>query len=100
MYTTINAEEAKALIAANENIRILDVRDHRSYRAGHIEGAVMLHDGLEARILEDAEYDRPILVYCYRGVKSKEKAELFDGTGFKQVYMLDGGYANWPREAP
>jgi len=97
MYTTIDAEQAKALLAS-ENVRILDLRDFRSYRGGHIAGAVMLHDGLEQQLIDEAERDEPLLLYCYRGIKSKEKAEYLAHRGFTRVYTLENGYTGWPRD--
>lgn len=96
-YQNISAAEAKALIAAEEVI-ILDVRDHRSYRAGHIEGARLLHDGLEQALVAAGEFERPVLLYCYRGNDSKKKAEHFTRLGFQRVYSLDDGFTGWPRE--
>lgn len=95
-YINISATEAQALIAA-ERVTILDVRDHRSYRAGHIEGARMLHDGLEQLLVEEGDFDQPILLYCYRGNDSKKKADHFTFLGFRRVYSLDEGFTGWPR---
>jgi len=98
-YQIISADEAKALIAS-EAVTILDVRDHRSYRAGHIEGARILHDDLEQALLAEGELERPLLFYCYRGNDSKAKAEHFARLGFQRVYSLDNGFTGWPRETP
>jgi thiosulfate sulfurtransferase len=95
----ISIAEAKALIAS-QPVTILDLRDHRSFRAGHIEGARLLHDGLEQALIEAYEVDKPILIYCFRGIKSKEKAEHFERLGFERVYSLEGGFTAWPREQP
>jgi len=96
MFKIINAEQAETLIAS-EKVRILDVRDFRSYRAGHIDGAVLLHEGLEQRLVDDGAFDEPVLLYCYRGIQSREKAEHFTNLGFERVYSLEGGYTDWPR---
>ena len=91
--------EAQALIATQE-VAILDMRDQRSFRAGHIEGARVLHDGLEQALVDAYEIEKPILIYCFRGIQSKEKAEHFERLGFKRVYSLEGGFTAWPREQP
>lgn len=95
-YINLSAAEAQELIA-REPVTILDVRDHRSYRAGHIEGARLLHDDLERMLVEDADYNQPILLYCYRGNDSKKKADYFSALGFRRVYSLDNGFTGWPR---
>lgn len=93
-YEVISPERARALVAM-QSVTVLDLRDHRSYRAGHIEGALLLHDGLMQALIQQNELDKPVLIYCYRGNKSKEKAELFSDLGFRCVYSLDGGYTDW-----
>lgn len=95
-YIVITADEAKKLIAT-EKVTILDVRDPRSYRSGHIDGARLLHDDLEVVLLEEGDFEKPILLYCYRGVESKKKAEHFARMGFRRVYSLDNGFTGWPR---
>lgn len=95
-YLNITAEEARVLIMT-EAVTILDVRDHRSYRAGHIDGARLLHDGLERALVEEGDFERPILLYCYRGNDSKKKADHFTFLGFRRVYSLDEGFTGWPR---
>jgi thiosulfate sulfurtransferase len=97
-YQVISIDRARTLLASG-GVTILDLRDHRSYRAGHIDGAMLLHDGLMQRILRENELDKPLLIYCYRGNTSQEKAEQFNELGFRQVYSLAGGYTEWCKVA-
>ena len=78
---------------------VLDARDADSYRAGHIDGAMLLHDGLMEAIVNRRQYDTPILIYCFRGNVSLDKARLFSATGFRRVYSLAGGYVAWMKRA-
>ena len=96
-YLVISSERARELLAT-EPMTVLDLRDQRSYRAGHIDGAVMLHDGLMQALLKQNELDKPILLYCYRGGKSQERAQQLADLGFRQVYNLDGGYTAWNKQ--
>ncbi|MET0386698.1 MAG: rhodanese-like domain-containing protein [Polyangiales bacterium] len=97
-YVVISVDGARTLLA-DQAVTILDLRDHRSYRAGHIDGAMLLHDGLMKRLIKENELDKPILIYCYRGNTSLEKAELFSELGFRHVYSLEGGYVDWQKRA-
>lgn len=90
--------EAMQLIA-RENPVVLDLRDAHSYRAGHIEGAMLLHDDLMESLVAKKEFDRPLLLYCFRGQSSQEKAKLFLAVGFRRVYSLAGGYVAWSKKA-
>jgi rhodanese-related sulfurtransferase len=95
-YQIISAEDAQALIDA-EAVTILDARDHRSYRVAHIDGARLLHDDLEQALVSEGDFDRPVLLYCYRGNDSQAKAERFVQLGFRRVYSLHKGFTAWPR---
>lgn len=97
-YQTITAAEAKALMG-KESITTIDLRDARSYRNEHIDGAVLYHEGLEKALIERADFNAPLLFYCYRGVTSKEKAGLFSAMGFTRVYSLDNGFVGWTDRA-
>jgi thiosulfate sulfurtransferase len=79
---------------------LLDARDASSYRAGHLEGAMLLHDGLMEALIKRREVDRPVVVYCYRGNLSLDKATLFCAAGFRNVSSLAGGYVAWLKRAP
>lgn len=90
--------EAIELMAKEEPI-VLDLRDAHSYRAGHIEGAMLLHDDLMETLVSKQELDRPVLLYCFRGQTSRDKAKLFLAVGFRRVYSLAGGYVAWSKRA-
>lgn len=99
-YQQIGAEEAKALMAEEENIIILDVREQDEYDAGHIPGAILLPVGM---IDEDTaagmipEKDTVVLVYCRSGNRSKTAASALAELGYTQVYEF-GGIKDWPYE--
>jgi rhodanese-related sulfurtransferase len=93
-YQTLTATQAKALIE-EEAVTIVDLRDARSYRNEHVEGALLHHDALEKSLIERAEFDVPLLLYCYRGVTSREKATYFAALGFTRVYSLENGFVGW-----
>ncbi|HET8932479.1 MAG TPA: rhodanese-like domain-containing protein [Polyangiales bacterium] len=98
-HQIISCERARELLAAGQ-VTVLDMRDYRSYRAKRIEGALLLHDGLQQAIVNENDVDKPILIYCYRGITSKEKAEYFLELGFKHAYSLEGGFTEWSKAAP
>lgn len=95
-YQVISSERARDLLTAQPTT-VLDLRDQRSYRAGHIAGALMLHDGLMQALLKQNDLDKPILLYCYRGGASQERAQQFADLGYRHVYNLEGGYTAWQK---
>lgn len=99
MYQQITQEHAKTIMDSGEDILILDVREQDEYDAGHIPGAVLLpHGQIDARAAELPEdRDKPILVYCRSGRRSKLAAESLVRLGYTAVLEF-GGINDWPYE--
>ncbi|WP_150051120.1 MULTISPECIES: rhodanese-like domain-containing protein [Methylomonas] len=93
-FKTVSAAEAVELINAN-GPAILDCRELKDYRAGHIDQAMHVHEQLRDSLLRKADKNRHMLIYCYYGHASEHLAEMFCDFGFKHVYSLAGGYAGW-----
>lgn len=90
------ASNFKSLIE-NKDVMLIDVRTAGEYEQGFIEGAVNIdvkESGFESKI-KHFDKDMPIAVYCARGGRSANAAEIFKKLGFKEVYDLEGGYNNW-----
>ena len=95
-YKEISAVQAKDIIESDDPV-ILDSRDAHSFKEGHIDGAMLAHDGLTEQLIRKRQYDKPVLIYCYHGNSSKDLAEFFGGIGFKTVYSMAGGYTAWKK---
>ena len=93
-FQCIGLEEAEQLIR-NESPTILDVRDARSFMAGHIDGARTMSPANLAAFVANVPKDRPVLIYCYHGHSSQDYARYFTEAGFARTYSLDGGYEGW-----
>lgn len=96
LYQKITAEEAKAIINA-EDVIVLDVRTGEEYQAGHIEGSVLLSN---TEIKEKAHVVLPdknakILIYCRSGNRSAQAAKLLLEMGYTDIYDF-GGIIDWP----
>jgi len=96
-FKTVSAAEAAQLIA-DRNPLILDCRDMKDYRAGHIDNAMHVHEQLRDSLLKKGDKARNLLIYCYYGHVSEHLAEMFGDFGFQQVYSLAGGYAGWKEQ--
>jgi thiosulfate sulfurtransferase len=93
-FKTVTTPEAEQLIAEN-NPLILDCRDLKDYRQGHIDNAMHVHEQLRDSLIQKGDKQRHLLIYCYFGHASEHLAEMFGDFGFKHVYSLAGGYADW-----
>ena len=95
--TTIDAEQAAALIDSDRDVLVIDVRSVDEYRSGHMVGAQNIDagdDGLWARRTSALNVDRPTIVYCQSGRRSAEAAQRLVDAGFTEVYDL-GGIQDW-----
>ena len=93
-YKTISVEDSETLITEVKPM-ILDCRDLKDYRQGHLDGALHIHEGLKESLIKKGDKERSLLIYCYYGHASEHLAEFFSDFGFKDVYSLAGGYSSW-----
>jgi rhodanese-related sulfurtransferase len=99
----ISVAEARAKLAANPKVVLVDVREDHEWQAGHATGAVHLGKGIFERDLEKLYPDAntEIIMYCGGGFRSALTCEAAQKMGYKQVHSLIGGYkgmvaAGWP----
>lgn len=73
---------------------LVDIRDEAAVNYGTIPGAVHI---LQEQLSEEKEKfsrDKKVILYCTKGVFSKEKAEELRKEGY-EAYSLVGGYTGW-----
>lgn len=93
-YITLSITDAAQLIKTADPI-ILDCRDMKDYKTGHLENALHVHEGLKESLIKRGDKQRSLLIYCYYGHASEHLAQFFTDFGFQKVYSLEGGYAGW-----
>ena len=99
----IGMAEARARLAANPKIVLLDVREDHEWQAGHAVEAVHLGKGILERDLEKLFPDpkTEIIMYCGGGFRSALTCDAAQKMGYRNVHSLVGGYkgmlaAGWP----
>lgn len=91
-FQCLSAAEAAALIRAEADLSLFDVRDRHSYQQEHLDGALHLTEERMPLWLGRLPREAPVLVYCYHGNASKTFAQMFSDFRFARVYSVDGGY--------
>ena len=71
--------------------RIIDVRQHDEYAAGHLPGA----QNVELGSIIDAVIVGPVTVMCGHGERAMTAASLLARAGSSDVRALDGGPEEW-----
>jgi rhodanese-related sulfurtransferase len=81
-----------------DGVQILDVREEREWRDGHIPGSVhMPYHDIHA-IPDGIDAERPVAVICASGQRSAVGASLLQSYGARQVlHVVDGGVGTWAR---
>ncbi len=95
----VSVAQAKANIDKGIYKVILDVREPKEFRKGHIPGAINIPRGLlefkvTAKIPDKAT---PILVYCKTGGRGALSGQALMKMGYKNVTNMDGGWMAWEK---
>jgi rhodanese-related sulfurtransferase len=79
------------------NPLLLDLRETREYAGGRLPDAVHVPlSQLRSRGGELAKHvSRPVVAYCERGVRSRAAGGILARQGFKEVFLLHGGFKAW-----
>ena len=92
----LSAEEAKRFIGEHspDTYSLLDVRTFGEYEQAHIPGATLIPISELSDRWQELDRDKPVLIYCAVGGRSRSAAQLLDGH-FSKVYNLKGGIRAW-----
>lgn len=98
----VSPDEAEALIKTKPALVLLDMRVETEWGAeGHISGAQLTNffrAGLREH-LATMPREKPHLVYCALGERSRQTAAMMGELGFKEIYVLAGGLDAWKAAA-
>lgn len=90
---SLDAEQTRQYISEHTegSYTLLDVRQPWEYEEDHLPGAKLVPLGGLKDSLDELDKDKPALVYCAVGGRSRVAAQLMSGLGFPEVYNLAGG---------
>lgn len=77
---------------------LLDVRQPEEYEDEHLPGAKLIPLAELGERLSELEPDKPTIVYCAIGGRSRAASQFLAGKGFAEVYNLSGGIKAWKSE--
>ena len=84
----------------NESGVVLDVREPKEFRAGHITGATNIpYSKLKDSLSElEKHKQHPIVIVCKMGQHSGAAGKILNAAGFADVRRLQGGISTWTAE--
>ncbi|NDY70510.1 sulfurtransferase [Desulfobacter hydrogenophilus] len=97
---SMDTAQTKAFLSTHpsEEATILDVRQPAEYERSHIPGAVLIPLPELSDRLGELDPDKPTLVYCAVGGRSRIAAQMLAGEDFKKVINVSGGIKSWESE--
>jgi rhodanese-related sulfurtransferase len=93
----LDVEEFEAVLAANKDVLLVDVRTAREFKKYRIDGAINF-DYLSINFrkeIKKLDKTKTVMVYCHSGYRSKMTMPIFCKVGFKTLYELDDGFMSW-----
>jgi rhodanese-related sulfurtransferase/rubrerythrin len=90
---SLDAEAAKAFMARRREgeYTLLDVRQPGEYEEEHLPGAKLMPLPQLPDTYQALDPEKPTIVHCAVGGRSRVAAQMLNGWGFKEVYNLAGG---------
>jgi thioredoxin 1 len=90
--------EQKSIDLTDE--QLVDVRTPQEFAEGKLKDAINIdyNDAAFQQVsLAKLTINKPVMVYCFAGTRSKEAADFLRAKGYK-VYELAGGIQKWKKE--
>ncbi|MGF1724754.1 molybdopterin-synthase adenylyltransferase MoeB [Photobacterium nomapromontoriensis] len=94
---TLTPAELKQRLNLDASIQLVDVREPGEREICNIEGAIGIpqRDILSGRGIDQLDRQRPVVVYCKMGGRSRNALLALQEHGFEDLHNLEGGILNW-----
>ncbi len=76
-------------------VQVIDVRESPEFQAGHILGARNIAFTTFKERFPEIRKDQPVYLYDQRTSLSGRAAAILKKNGYKQIFILKGGYDKW-----
>jgi adenylyltransferase/sulfurtransferase len=95
--TNVSAVELRKRMQSGEELLLIDVREQFEFDLARIEGSRLIPLSELPLALSELEdwRNRPIVVHCHHGPRSRAACELLLSRGFSSVDNLEGGIEAW-----
>ncbi len=91
----VTAAELEDLIEQGDAPLIVDVRETWEFNAGHIGGSRHMPMSQFTRTYRELPQDASVVFVCASGARSGEVVQFLYRLGYRKVYNLTGGMAEW-----
>ncbi len=94
----ISVQELKRKLEAREPIQLIDVREPFENEIARIDNARLIPLGELPSRLDELDHDSCLVMHCHTGTRSAQAVQLLRGSGFRNVFNLEGGIDRWSDE--
>lgn len=94
---TLIVPEDLEVLMRKEQIQLVDVRTKAEWQQGHLLNAqnFEINNPLWEDQLSTLDKEKPVYLYCAKGVRSRRSARRLKKMGFLNIYDLKGGISAW-----
>ncbi len=94
----LTVEQVKACLDAGEPLLLLDVREPAEQDIASIKGAQNLPESQLLAHMERVPKDRPVVLFCRKGIRSAWLVAQLRAAGWQNVYNMAGGIDAWAQK--
>ncbi len=90
----LTADELRKWQSEGKDFALVDVREHWEHEAFNI-GGLLAPLGTIMAATEHFPNDKPVVLYCEKGIRSVIAIQRLQALGFENLYNLSGGVHAW-----
>lgn len=93
----LNADQAKTWLRDHPETQVLDVRSIGEFAGGALPNAIHISigdEGFDSKVTL-LNKERPVLVYCAGGFRSRKAVSRLKELGFHNIQHIHRGYMSW-----
>ena len=93
----VTVEETRERMKADEDVRLIDVREDNEWEVGRAAGSIHLGKGIIERDIEASIPDKAteVILYCGGGFRSALVADVLQQMGYTNIFSMAGGWKAW-----
>ena len=94
----VSPKELQQLLSEGAGLDVFDVRTEEERRIARMIANARALDAEGEAYLRSLDKNRPVVIYCHHGTRSRSFAQQLVNAGYRNVHNLQGGIDAWSKE--